>query len=51
MTKIRAAITGINAWVPEDVLTNRDLEKMVDTTEEWITTRTGNTLAHMLFML
>lgn len=39
--KLRAAITGINAWVPEDKLTNADLEKMVDTNDEWITTRTG----------
>jgi len=41
MTKIRAAIKGINAWVPPDVLTNADLEKLVDTTDEWILTRTG----------
>lgn len=38
---VRAAITGVNGWVPEDILTNRDLQNMVDTTEEWITTRTG----------
>jgi 3-oxoacyl-[acyl-carrier-protein] synthase-3 len=48
MTKIRAAITGIHAWVPEDVLTNSDLEKMVDTTDEWITTRTGIKERHIL---
>ncbi len=48
MTKIRAAITGIHAWVPEEVLTNRDLEKMVDTTDEWITTRTGIKERHIL---
>ena len=48
MTKIRAAITGIHAWVPLDVLTNSDLEKMVDTTEEWITTRTGIKERHIL---
>ncbi|MBU3928063.1 MAG: 3-oxoacyl-ACP synthase, partial [Bacteroidetes bacterium] len=41
MGKITAAITGIQGWVPEDVLTNKDFEKMVDTTEEWIMTRTG----------
>lgn len=41
MTKIRAAITAVNGYVPPDKLTNKDLEKMVDTTEEWITTRTG----------
>ncbi len=39
--KIRAAITGVGAWVPPDKLTNADLEKMVDTSDEWITTRTG----------
>lgn len=39
--KIRAAITGVAHWVPEKVLTNKDFEKMVDTTDEWITERTG----------
>lgn len=34
-------ITGVGAWVPERVLTNSDLEKMVDTSDEWIVTRTG----------
>jgi 3-oxoacyl-[acyl-carrier-protein] synthase-3 len=41
MTKIRAAITAVGGFVPETKLTNADLEKMVDTTDEWITTRTG----------
>ncbi len=41
MTKITAAITGVFGYVPEDVLSNADLAKMVDTTDEWITTRTG----------
>jgi len=36
-----AAITGTGASVPERVLTNADLERMVDTSDEWITTRTG----------
>jgi 3-oxoacyl-[acyl-carrier-protein] synthase-3 len=36
-----AAIAGIHAWVPEDVLTNEELSTMVDTSDEWITTRTG----------
>jgi 3-oxoacyl-[acyl-carrier-protein] synthase III len=36
-----AGITGIGASLPEKVLTNYDLEKMVDTSDEWITTRTG----------
>jgi 3-oxoacyl-[acyl-carrier-protein] synthase-3 len=41
MTKITAAITAINGYVPPDLLTNKDLEHLVDTTDEWITTRTG----------
>lgn len=39
--KITAAITAVGGYVPEDKLTNQDLEKMVDTTDEWIRTRTG----------
>jgi len=38
---ISAAITAIGGYVPEDRLTNADLEKIVDTTDEWIRTRTG----------
>ena len=41
MNKIHAAITGVGGYVPEDILSNADLEKMVDTTDEWITSRTG----------
>ncbi len=41
MTKIHAAITAVNGYVPDYVLTNRELETMVDTNDEWITTRTG----------
>jgi 3-oxoacyl-[acyl-carrier-protein] synthase III len=41
MSKIRAAITAVNGYVPEDVLTNADLEKMVDTNDDWIRSRTG----------
>ncbi len=41
MTKTRATITAVGHWVPEDRLTNADFEKMVDTTDEWIRTRTG----------
>ncbi len=41
MGKITAAITGIQGYVPEDVMTNEDLAKIVDTSDEWITTRTG----------
>jgi len=39
--KIKAAITGVNGWVPETKLTNADLEKMVETSDEWIVSRTG----------
>src|SRR5689334_20210332 len=35
------SITGVGAYVPAKILTNADLEKMVDTSDEWITTRTG----------
>lgn len=41
MSKISAAITAVGAYVPEFVLTNQILETMVDTNDEWITTRTG----------
>jgi len=41
MTKIRAAVTGVYAYAPETILTNQLLESMVDTSDEWITTRTG----------
>jgi 3-oxoacyl-[acyl-carrier-protein] synthase-3 len=41
MTKIRAAITAVGGFVPETKLTNADLEKMVETNDEWIKTRTG----------
>jgi len=39
--RINAAITAVGGYVPEDKLTNFDLEKMVDTNDEWIRTRTG----------
>lgn len=41
MNKISAAITAVGGYVPSDVLTNKMLENMVDTNDEWITTRTG----------
>ena len=41
MTKINAAITCVHGVVPEKILSNKDLEKMVDTNDEWITSRTG----------
>jgi 3-oxoacyl-[acyl-carrier-protein] synthase-3 len=41
MTKIRAAITGVGGYVPDYILTNHELEQLVDTSDEWITSRTG----------
>lgn len=45
---IRAAITGVHAYIPEDILTNSDIEKLVDTTDEWIMTRVGIKERHVL---
>jgi len=41
MGKTRAVITGIHAWVPDYILTNAELSRMVDTSDEWITQRVG----------
>lgn len=41
MNEIKAAITAVGSYLPEHVLTNKMLEKMVETNDEWITTRTG----------
>ncbi len=41
MSKITAAITAVGKYVPDYVLTNKELETFVDTNDEWITTRTG----------
>src|SRR4051812_594146 len=41
MQKIHAAITAVGGYVPDYILTNAELETMVDTTDEWIQTRTG----------
>ncbi|HEX2915930.1 MAG TPA: beta-ketoacyl-ACP synthase III [Chloroflexia bacterium] len=40
-TQPRAAITGLGVYLPPKVMTNRDLEQLVDTTDEWIVQRTG----------
>ncbi len=40
-TRRRAGIIGLGSYLPKKILTNRHLEKMVDTSDEWITTRTG----------
>jgi len=45
---MRAAITSVAGYVPEDTLTNEDLSKMVDTNDEWIKSRTGISKRHIL---
>jgi 3-oxoacyl-[acyl-carrier-protein] synthase-3 len=45
---MRAAITSVAGYVPEDTLTNDDLSKMVDTNDEWIKSRTGISKRHIL---
>ena len=40
-TNIKAAITAVGGYVPDDFISNKDLENMVDTNDEWITARTG----------
>ena len=41
MSKIRAAITAVQGYLPDYVLTNAELEQMVDTNDQWVRTRTG----------
>ena len=41
MNKITAAITAVGGYVPDYILSNKVLESMVDTNDEWITSRTG----------
>ncbi len=41
MNKIHAAITAVNGYVPDYIMTNKELETIVDTSDEWITSRTG----------
>jgi 3-oxoacyl-[acyl-carrier-protein] synthase-3 len=45
---MRAAITGVSGYVPKDILSNKDLETMVDTNDEWIVSRTGIKTRHIL---
>lgn len=45
---MRAAITAVGGYVPEKILTNDDLAKMVDTNDEWIRTRTGIRQRHVM---
>jgi len=48
MTNIKAAITGVHGYLPDYVLTNKELETMVDTNDEWIRSRTGIEQRHIL---
>lgn len=48
MSKIHAKITAVEGYAPEDVITNDDLSKMVDTNDEWIMTRIGIKTRHIL---
>ena len=43
----RAKISALGTYVPPDVITNQDLEKLVDTNDEWIRTRTGISQRHI----
>ncbi|MEJ2290632.1 MAG: ketoacyl-ACP synthase III [Deinococcales bacterium] len=45
--KRRAGVTALGAYAPERILTNQDLEAMMDTSDEWITTRTGIKRRHL----
>jgi 3-oxoacyl-[acyl-carrier-protein] synthase-3 len=45
---VRAAITAVGAYIPEDILTNDDMARIVDTTDEWIMTRVGIKERHVL---
>lgn len=48
MAKIRAAITAVEGYLPDYILTNEELSTMVDTTDEWIMTRIGIKERHIL---
>jgi len=47
MEKVQAVITGTGRYLPEKILTNHDFEKFLDTSDEWITTRTGIKTRHI----
>lgn len=47
MSKMQAGIIGVGSYVPEKVLTNNDLEKIVETNDEWIVSRTGIKTRHI----
>ncbi len=48
MARLQAAITGVHGYLPDYILTNAELETMVDTNDEWIRTRTGIRQRHIL---
>jgi len=48
MAKINAVITGVGGYVPDYILTNDELSTMMDTSDEWITTRVGE-LKNVMF--
>ena len=48
MEKINAVITGVGGYVPDYVLTNEEISRMVDTNDEWIMTRIGVKERHIL---
>ena len=45
--KITAAITGVGEYLPDYLLTNEELSRMVDTTDEWIITRNAVSYTHL----
>ncbi len=45
--RIRAGVTALGAYAPPNIVTNQDLERMMDTTDEWITSRTGIKRRHV----
>ena len=47
MSVIRSTVTGCGSFLPEKILTNDDLSKMVDTSDEWIVQRTGIQQRHV----
>ena len=50
MTRLYSRITGTGRYLPERILSNADLETMVDTTDEWIRARTGIERRHILMV-
>ena len=48
--KIRAAITGVGQYLPDYILTNDELSRMVDTTDEWIMSHVGIKTRHIPYM-